>query len=527
MAEEDWEAHFAGFERLVGLSFSDERRAAIVDKLKSYHEKYAELRSIPLSYGSEPTTFFRPVDPPAGPSCFHLTSKEVSRPSGDDELAFLSASDLSRLIASKQVSPVELTRLYLDRLSTIGPALNALVTLTDALAVEQAKVAEARQVKGSRLGPLDGVPWGAKDLLAVKGYPTTWGASPFKNRTIDTDAAVVERLNASGAVLLGKLSLGALASGPHWFGGTTRSPWDREEPSSGSSAGSGATAAAGLVGFSIGSETQGSIISPSLKCGVTGLRPTYGRVSRHGAMALTWTMDKLGPMCRSVEDCAAVLAAIEGLDPRDPSSVDAPFAWPVDNPTDGVRIGLHKEAFDEVEDDGQRAIHAEAVSTLEGLGATVGEWVPPGLPLGAIEIALHVEAAAAFDTLFDDEQGVKDLEEVDKSNWPTSFIAARAVPAVEYLRALRGRRTLIDAWEANFTSFDVLLAPGGGGKHFAGANLTGHPALSLKCGMNEGKPIGMTFVGRHFREEALLAVGLAYEQATDWHTRHPDLTDLS
>ncbi|MBS14094.1 MAG: amidase [Gemmatimonadetes bacterium] len=522
-SEPDWEADFAAFERLVGLSLPKAQREKVLDRLKTNRKKFTQLRDTPLDFGAEPTTFFRPVDPPEGSSSFWLSEQAVDRPAEPDGLAFLSAAEHSRLIAAREVSPVELARLYLDRLSNYGPKLKALVTLTEDLALQQASAAEDRQMRDARLGPLDGVPWGAKDLLATRGYRTTWGASPFKDQEIDIDATVVEKLEAAGAVLVGKLSLGALASGPNWFGGSTRNPWNLEQDSSGSSAGPGAATAAGLVGFSIGSETQGSITSPSNQCGVTGLRPTYGRVSRYGAMALSWTMDKLGPMCRSVEDCAAVFDAIRGEDSRDPSSVDAPFAWPPSSELEGVRIGMAVDSYDGIEEEPLKKVHEQVRETLVDLGAEIGEWTAPDLPASAIEILLSAEASASFDSLLADDKAISDLVETDKSNWPASFIAARAIPAVEYLRALRSRRPLIDAWEASLVPFDVILSPGNGSRNLSGANLTGHPALTLKCGFLEEQPVSMTFVGHLHDESGLLAAGFAYESATDWHKRHPSV----
>jgi Asp-tRNA(Asn)/Glu-tRNA(Gln) amidotransferase A subunit family amidase len=342
----DWDAEFEAFRESAGLSFTDEQLQTIENHLKKQHERAEEIRGLSIDHSVEPVTSFTPGVPPTGPSSFRLTECQPPAHAQDDtSLAFLPVTHLSRLIATKEISPVELTRIYLDRLSTVGPKLNALVTLTDALAIGQAKAAEDRQMKDDLRGPLDGVPWGAKDLFATRGYPTSWGVSPFKDRVIDTDAAVVERLDQAGAVLVGKLSLGTFAGEPIWFGGTTLNPWDTSEHAWGSSAGPGAATSAGLVGFSIGSETLGSISAPSVRNGVAGLRPTYGRVSRYGAMALSWTMDKLGPMCRTVEDCALVFDTIRGSDPRDLSSVDDPFVWS-GRSIRGLRIGLQKSEYD-------------------------------------------------------------------------------------------------------------------------------------------------------------------------------------
>jgi Asp-tRNA(Asn)/Glu-tRNA(Gln) amidotransferase A subunit family amidase len=317
---------------------------------------------------------------------------------------------LAALVRTGRVSPVALTEMYIDRLKRFGPKLEAVVTLTDDRALAQARTAEKEIKAGKYRGPLHGIPWGAKDLLAVKGYKTTWGASPYKDQVIDENATVVKRLDAAGAILVAKLTLGALAQGDRWFGGMTRNPWKLDQGSSGSSAGPGSTTAAGLVGFSIGTETQGSIVSPSTRNGVTGLRPTFGRVPRTGAMALSWTMDKIGPMCRSVEDCVLVLNAIYGADGRDGTVVDAPFDWTPDRPLGALKIGYIKTEFDQTAPANatpeqlktfaaRRAMYASALEIFRKAGASLTEITMPDLPAGAMLFALSAEAAAAFDDL--------------------------------------------------------------------------------------------------------------------------------
>lgn len=519
------DARVAGSEQLSGIRFTDEQRGKMRRDVEQYRLRYRELREVDVGYDVSPASIFLPgvKPPPSGERrAFRLTASSVERPESREDLAFLPVSALARLVETRQVSPTEITRLYLDRLDAYGEALHCVVSLTEDLAMAQAKAAEAEIMAGRYRGPLHGIPWGAKDLLATKGIRTTWGATPFREQTGETDAAVVERLRDAGAVLVAKLSTGALANGPHWFGGMTRNPWNTETGSSGSSAGPGAATAAGLVGFSIGSETLGSIVGPSHTCGVTGLRPTYGRVSRYGAMALAWTMDKLGPMCRGVEDCAAVFSAIHGPDGRDRSVVDAPFNWPAAPDAKGLRIGYIKPEFDAIASSCDRAVYQEAFCRFEELGLRVEPVTLPACPHGAVSMMLCVEAAAAFDSAT--RAGELDaMIDADKSSWPTVFRSFRMVPAVEYLRAQQVRSLMIRDMEELMGNWDVLLAPGRAGASLATTNLTGHPALTLKCGFADGMPLGLTLIGNLYDEATVLAAGLAYEQATEWHNRHPHI----
>ena len=512
----------SGLGDVARLPFSRAQWQKVRGQIERQGRQYAALRNVSVGYDVEPPLVFVPGDVPEGEQQpFALSDANIARPDADDELAFLPASSLARLIAQREISPVELTRLYLDRLARYGEKLKCVVTLTEDLAMEQAKAAEAEIARGDYRGPLHGLPWGAKDLLSTKGIRTTWGATPFRDRVPDEDASVVKKLRQAGAVLVAKLSLGALASGPTWFEGMTRNPWDTEMGSSGSSAGSGAATAAGLVGFSIGSETQGSIVSPSHTCGVVGLRPTYGRVSRYGAMALSWTMDKLGPMCRSVEDCAAVFHAICGPDGKDRSVVDAPFNWWPDVDLSGLRIGyLASEFRKEAEGEDPTGVYAAALDVMRGLGADLQPVSLPDYPADAIAMVLRVEASAMFDdaTL----RGELDvMTEADKSSWPNTFRAARAVTAVEYLRAQRLRNLLMRDVAQVMQDWDAVLVPRGGRTSLAVTNLTGHPAVILPCGFAEGTPRGLTFLGNLYDEATILAVARAYEQATDWHAMHP------
>ena len=460
--------------------------------------------------------------------------------------------------------------MYLERLKKHGPALNCVVTLTEELALAQAAQADREIRAGRYKGPLHGIPWGAKDLFATKGIPTTWGAAPFQNQVFDYDATIVERLRDAGAVLVAKLSLGALAQGDRWFRGQTKNPWNTERGSSGSSAGPGSATAAGLVGFAIGTETRGSIISPSIENGVAGLRPTYGRISRHGAMALSWTMDKIGPMCRSVEDCALVFNAIYGPDGRDDTVVDAPFVWNPDVPLSKLRIAYVKNDFDPPPagrggrgDAGARggagapgaAAGAPGEAGARGAGGGRGRGLSPeeqqrqrelrvkvfsevldvyrkaGATLEPIEVpdkitsiagtigfVLATEGAAAFDDL----TRSKEINDPTLNTWPNTFRAHRFVPAVEYIRAQRARTLLIRDMDTLMSQYDVFLSPAPGST-LGVTNLTGHPAIALKAGFIDNRPVELMVTGRLYDEATVLRVALAYERATTWHTMNPKL----
>ncbi|MBT3605623.1 MAG: hypothetical protein HN521_21380 [Candidatus Latescibacteria bacterium] len=519
----------AGLADVARLPFSETQWQEVRDQVEKRSRQYVSMRAVPLTNAVEPPLVFVPGKAPRGKKKSFVLGddvRDVSRPSSDDALAFLPVTQLAALIQKKEISPVELTRLYLDRLTRYGDDLKCVVTLTDGLALKQAQKAEQEIVNGNYRGLLHGIPWGAKDLLATKGIRTTWGATPFKEQVPKMDATVVQKLRRAGAVLVAKLSLGALASGPTWFEGMTRNPWNIKTGASGSSAGPGAATAAGLVGFSMGSETLGSIVSPSNTCGVVGLRPTYGRVSRHGAMALSWTMDKLGPMCRSVEDCAAVFHAILGSDGKDLSVVDAPFHWNPEIDLSGVRIGyLEGEFAKDAAGEDPEGIYATALDVLRGLGANLKPVSLPGdYPIDAMGMLCNVEIAA----MFDDETLAGDLEvmiEKDKSRWPKSFRVARTITAVEYLRAQRLRSLLSRDMNAMMADWDVVLIPRGGRSSLTVSNLTGHPVAIVPCGFANGMPRGLSFMGNLYDEAKIMAVARAYEQATAWHTMHPTLVD--
>jgi Asp-tRNA(Asn)/Glu-tRNA(Gln) amidotransferase A subunit family amidase len=432
------------------------------------------------------------------------------RPDKAEDLAFMSVTALSALIRSRQVSSVELTKLYLDRLRKYDPVLRCVVSFTAESALKQAEQADREIAAGQYRSVLHGIPWGAKDLIAYPGYRTTWGAAPFRDQILDLKATVVRRLEEAGAVLVAKLTLGALAMGDHWFGGITRNPWNPRQGSSGSSAGSACSAAAGLVGFALGSETLGSIVSPCRQCGATGLRPTFGRVSRHGCMALAWSMDKIGPIARSVEDCALILGAIHGFDGLDPSAVDRPFGWPARRDLRALRVGY-------VESSTPAADRAD-LRVLQDLGVQLRPIkLPDKIPVNALRVILGTEAAAAFDDLT--RQGITE----GLNSWPRTFRQGQFVPAVEYLRANRIRSLLMQEMEAVMSQVDVYI----GGNDLLITNLTGHPTVVMphefrKNGMIE-TPTSVTFTGRLYGETELLAVAHAYQQATGHHLRRPPM----
>ena len=511
----------AALAKLIGLPQDHDRFDAFSDAAKKCTVDAAALRLAPVDNSVAPLLTFHPPHPEvSGPVVFDVDSLPASsRPAEPIDLAFLSASELAALVRDRSVSPVELTELYLERLDTVGRELNCVVNLTPKFAMAQARQAEAEAVKGEFRSAIHGVPWGAKDLLATKAAPTTWGATPYSDQVLDYDSAVVDRLEKSGAVLVAKLSMGSLAYGANWFGGMTRNPWDTDTASGGSSAGPGAATAAGLVGFSLGTETHGSITSPSHTCGVTGLRPTFGRVSRYGAMALAYSMDKIGPMCRSAADCAAVFASIAGQDDRDDVTVDAPFAWPCNRDVRSMRIGIVKSEYDAVEDP-QASVDQDALVALKDLGATLGDVALPDCPPGLL-LTLWVEAATAFGDLARTPE--LDALYADSSNWPHIMRAARTVSAVDYVRAQQLRRRLVHDFTKTMRNWDVIVCPGIGESSLTISNLTGHPSLTLPAGFVDGMPRGMTLIGNYWDEARILAIGQAYQVVTDWHKRRPSI----
>jgi Asp-tRNA(Asn)/Glu-tRNA(Gln) amidotransferase A subunit family amidase len=534
-------------ENLIGIELTDAQETMALSGVNRNLDNYETVRKIEVPLDTEPAIAFHPARAHrrlyTPKTKFRFGKVVAPQFKTVDDLAFASVPQLAELIRTRKISSTELTRMYLARLKRFGPKLLCVVTLTEELALKQAENADAEIKRGKYRGPLHGIPWGAKDLFATKGIKTTWGAEPFRDQVIDYDATVVERLRDAGAVLVAKLSMGALAQGPKWFGGVTRNPWTPNEDrlgSSGSSAGPAAATAAGLVGFSIGTETLGSIVSPSSRCGVTGLRPTYGRVSRFGAMGLSWTMDKIGPICRGVEDCAAALSAIYGPDGKDLTVGDAPFNWNSSASLASLRIGYLKGEFDGTgvsptndqqrqQMEQRRAVYKEALDALEKAGAKLTPIELPKFSTASLRFILTAEAAAAFDDITRNG-AVNQLSGQDPGDWPNTFRTSRFIPAVEYLRAQRARTLLIREMESLMSQWDVFISPAPGSASLLITNLTGNPAVCVPCGFitttleNREKadlPVAIMFTGGVYDEGSPLRVALAFEQATKWHTMHP------
>lgn len=512
--------------KLLGLEFAPEKIDMMLPNLDQALGQYEKLRGIEVPLDTEPAFSFHPWLPgrPPAPGRAVFRPARAMPPKRKDwqsveDLAFRSAGELGALVRARLVTSTELTRMYLDRLKRYGPKLNCVVTLTEETALRQAAQADGEIRRGKYRGPLHGLPWGAKDLFATKGIKTTWGAEPFRDQMIDTDAAVVERLRDAGAVLVAKLSMGALAMGGLWFGGMTKTPWNLDRTSSGSSAGSASATAAGLVAFSIGTETLGSIVSPSIACGVTGLRPTYGRVSRHGAMGLVWTMDKIGPICRTAEDCALVLNAIYGPDGRDRTVTAAPFHYDASLPLARLRIGYTRKAFDAIQGD-DKPLYDKALEDLRRAGANLQPVEIDDASSAPLLLVLEAEAAAAFDDITRNGQ-VDTLSGQKRNDWPNLFRTARLLPAVEYIRAQRARTLLQRKLESFFENWDVVVCPPYA--HLRSTNLTGHPQVVVPCGFVKGLPRGLSFLGRLYDEGAPLRVARAYQEVTDWHKQRPPL----
>ncbi len=564
---------------LAGVGpFTEEQKKTMLDGLNNQRGSYQPIREMKLENSVPPAYVFHPL--PAGailqtPRQPNPSSRriEVSAPAHIEDLAFATIGDLSALLRARKITSLALTQMYISRLNRYDPKLHFVITLIEERALAKARQADEEIGAGKYRGSLHGIPWGAKDLLAVKGYPTTWGAGGFEHQSFDEDATVAQRLDAAGAVLVVKFTLGALAMGDVWFGGRTRNPWNTEQGSSGSSAGSASGVAAGCVGFAIGSETLGSISSPCTRCGVTGLRPTFGFVPRTGAMALSWTMDKLGPICRSVEDCALVLEAIHGPDGKDMSAASASFDWNPDFDWRSLRIGYLKSEFDppepfkpreaapdesdegkkkrEIENQRGQAAHERriydrrydlaALDKLRSMGVNLIAVELPKLPYGAMARVLEAEAAAAFDDL---TMSGRDrlLTAQGPGDWPNTFRIARFYPAVEYIQANRARTVAIRQVSALFEQVDVIVAPTFG-EQLVCTNLTGHPALIVPNGLRgdnaprplkiedtdrddiggPGTPVSITFLAGHYQDARLAAFANAYQQATGFQKLHPKL----
>ncbi|MBN2423860.1 MAG: amidase [Calditrichaceae bacterium] len=513
-------------EKLIGLEMTPAEKDSMINGLKELRGNYQNIRAVELENGIMPAILFNPI-----PDGFQINYKQEAIKYGDysstvlpdnpDDLAFYSIGQLAHLIKTKKITSVNLTRLFLDRLKKFGPRLECVITLTEKRAMEKAKQADDELAKGKYRGLLHGIPYGAKDLLAVKGYKTTWGAMPFKDQFIDQDATVIKKLDEAGAVLCAKLSLGALAWGDVWFGGKTRNPWNIKEGSSGSSAGSAAAVSAGLLPFALGTETWGSIVSPSTVCGVTGLRPTYGSVSRYGAMALSWSMDKIGPICRNAEDAAMVYEAIKGEDGLDKPMYNAAFNYNAKTDLSGLKIGYLESDFKK-----DYPFHINDSLTIAAI-RTMGFNIEPveisKLPVNDVAFILNAEAAAAFDELTRSDKDDLLVRQIQNA-WPNVFRMSRFIPAVEYINANRIRTKLIREMKILMDTIDIYIAPSWEGDNLLLTNLTGHPCVVIPNGFSEdGTPTSISFIGRLFGEAELIAFSHKYQQETDHHLKHPVL----
>src|SRR5579875_498610 len=534
---------FRAAEKLVRVDFSEADLAEAAGNwqqaMAPVYERRTGPRKLELGYEDAPATVWNPEMKPLGeasvaPDGAFRPSQAVSKPlpKNDEDIAFSTVVELSGWIRERKLTSERLTRIYLERLKRFQPTLNCVITLMEEHALRQARAADTEIAAGQYRGPLHGIPWGAKDLLDTAGIPTTWGAEPFRDRVPEKDAAVTRMLNEAGAVLVAKLSLGALALNDVWFGGQTKNPWLLEEGSSGSSAGPGAAVAAGLVGFAIGSETQGSIVSPSMRCGVEGLRPTYGRVPRTGAMTLSWTCDKLGPMARGVEDTALVLNAISGFDPGDTASVDLPLAFKGTRSVSGLKVGYIPKWMNEAP---ATEVDRHALEVVKQAGMTAGEVSLPDWPYDSMNVILFAEAAAAFEQITLDHQ-VDTLKMQVPDAWPNTFRQARFLSAVDFVQADRLRRKVAVEFARVMSEVDVLLVPSLRDEFLVITNFTGHPSLTMRAGfvdVQEARsdwapdprnpvpkfasprrvPHGVSLVGRLFDEGSVVRAGMAMEAA--------------
>ena len=517
-------------QKIAGVSFTRAEQEAILTRLnatRGHMAGFAALRNANLGDDVQPAIVFNPVPPgkvlPSGPRGLIRRPPTVSRPATDEALAFLPVTHLARLIETRQVKPSELTELYLARIARFDPNLHSVVSVTPDLARAQAKEADAEIAAGKYRGPLHGIPFGLKDLFAVRGTRTTWGASPWKDRVIDTDSTVYTKLRAAGAILVAKLSTGALAVGAQWFGGLTRNPWNTQEDAAGSSAGPGAATAAGLVAFSIGSDTGGSITAPAERNGLAGLRPTFGRVSRYGGMTLAWTQDTVGPLCRSVEDCALVFDAIYGPDGKDNTVLDVPFGWDATADVRKLRVGYLRSAFAAQPGETPRQAAArrnndEALKVIRAMGIEVVPFDLPVVEIAAIDFIRWAETAAFFDeptrsgTLREIENGP------EQSTRPADIRAGRFIPAVEYIQANRYRMRVMEQMNAAMSDLDLFLGAEG-----LLTNRLGYPILSMPNGFFEGSPTALHMTGKLFGEPELLLLAHAFQSRTDHHLKHPAL----
>jgi len=513
--------------RVIGLDFEADELELMLSDVR---EQAGDIRSVrqPLPNSELPVLVFNPLLPgmtprprlqplPTTAEDRAHDSPDPVRPADLEQLAFAPIATWSSLIRSRQVSCTEVTEFFLDRLARLDEHLHCVISYTEERALTQAALLDDELAAGTWRGPLHGIPWGAKDLLSAHGAPTTWGARPFEEQVLDEDAVVVSRLEEAGAVLIAKLSVGALAWGDVWFGARTRNPWDLGQGSSGSSAGSAAATAAGGVVFALGTETLGSIVSPSVRCRTSSLRPTFGRVPRTGCMALTWSLDKIGPICRSAADAQLVFAAIQGPDGADPTVHDLPYDPARTSDVRGWRVGYPQGSF---------APESPVLEQLRGLGVELVELeVPRSRATGGMLLTLAAEAAAAFDELTRsgrDEQLVRQARDA----WPNVFRAARLIPAVEYVNAQRLRSKLIREFDGALQGVEALVHPSFSSGILSTTNLTGHPTFVAPGPSGDGNPGSVSFTGHLFDEERLLVLARAWQEASDYEDTHPGLEYL-
>ncbi len=516
-------------EGIIGLEFTDAERDSMLSDLYDNLNSYKYIHEFGLDNSVMPAVQFNPIpvgfEFPEGESEIMLSDySDTKMPDDEDELAFYSIGQLGHLIKTKQISSVELTRFFIDRLEEYGPKLECVITLTEDFALARARKCDGEIAAGNYKGPLHGIPFGIKDLLSTEKFKTTWGATPYKDQIINENSTVVNKLTEAGGVMVAKLTLGALAWGDVWYDGKTKNPWDITKGSSGSSAGSASATAAGLVPFAIGTETWGSIVSPSTICGTTGLRPTYGRVSRKGAMALSWTMDKIGPITRSAEDLAIVFHTIYGPDNVDQTLYDVPFNYSPEIDFSQLKIGYLKSDFDD--DYGFKQNDSLALEKLRELGAELIPIEFPEIDVYNLAFVLSAEAAAAFDELTRSNKDDLLIRQM-KNAWPNVFRMARLIPAVEYINANRIRNILINKMQEVMSEFDLYIAPSWNGSNLLLTNLTGHPCVVVPTGFNEdGSLSSITFMGRLFDEGRLIAFAKKYQDASGHHLNHPDLSRI-
>lgn len=512
--------------KFFDLGFTDAELDSMMEGVKENYDLYRKMHKLyppndlpfpfafhPAPYGMNITRTPQTVSMP-----LHLG---VQMPAKRDELAFYSIPQLAGLLKTKKISSVQLTQFFIDRLKQWGDTLECVITLTEEIAMQQARQADEEIKNGKYRGLLHGIPYGLKDLFAVKGTKTTWGSTPYKDQVINEDAFVYKQLKNAGAVLCAKLSLGALAYDNKWFGGFTRNPWNLQGGSSGSSAGSAAATSAGLLPFAIGTETWGSIVSPSTRCGVTGLRPTFGSVSRYGGMVLCWSLDKIGPICRSAEDAAIVFNYIKGTDGKDASAVDKPFNYNGKVDFKKLRIAYAENYFKRLQPE---ALEWKVLEIYRALGADPQPVTFPDstiYPFDIMGIVLGAEAAAAFDELTRTNRDDL-IERQDKNFWPNIFRTARTIPAVEYINANRYRYTLCKEMNEFLKNYDAVIVPSFGGNQLAMTNLTGHPVVCMPIGFNQrGLPASITIIGNLYSEATILAVAKAFQEKTEHHKKQP------